>query len=176
MYKKILYLTTLTYGYIMNKLWPKKYPIYSKITDSLFLGRLPLKNTKDHIAIQKEGITAILTMTERFENTSRGLVSNPVRPDDWQALGIKHAQIEIPDFTPPTPQQLDMAVAIVYNWLKAGEKVLVHCKAGRGRSAEVVIAYLYQKHPDRYPTFEDARLFVKSKRPHITVKPKNGNG
>ncbi len=156
----------------MNKLWPKKFPIYSKITDNLYLGRLPLKNTGDDIAIQKEGISAVLTMTERFENTTSSLVADPVRPEEWQQLGIKHEQIEIQDFTPPREAELERAVAIVSNWLKNGEKVLVHCKAGRGRSAEVVIAYLYQKHPDLYTSFEEARLFVKSKRPHITVKPR----
>jgi len=169
-FKQVIYETTLCYGYITNKFYPQHYPIYSKITDSIFLGRLPLKNTGDQIAIQKEGITAVLTMTEKFENHSLGLLSDPVTPEEWHSLGIKQHQIETPDFHEPSSETLDRAVTVLDGWLKSGEKVLVHCKAGRGRSAEVVIAYLFQKQPDQYPTFESARLYVKARRPHITVR------
>ena len=50
------------------------------------------------------------------------------------------------------------------NFIKGGEKVLVHCMAGASRSATIVIAYLMWS---KRLNFEDAINYVKEKRPLI---------
>lgn len=45
----------------------------------------------------------------------------------------------------------------------------VHCKAGRGRSTVVVVAFLIQY---RNMTLEAAFDLVKTKRPHVSLHPK----
>jgi atypical dual specificity phosphatase len=50
-----------------------------------------------------------------------------------------------------------------------GVTTYVHCKAGRGRSTVVVIAFLMQH---RHMSLEDAIAFVKTKRPHVSLHPK----
>ena len=50
-------------------------------------------------------------------------------------------------------------------------KVVVHCVAGRSRSATIVIAYLLMRRCDPFPTLEDAIRFVKCRR---EISPNNG--
>ena len=47
-------------------------------------------------------------------------------------------------------------------YLSQGTNVLVHCRAGKSRSATIIIAYLMKKYN---MTFEKAYNLVKSKRP-----------
>ena len=167
----LIYHITILYGYFRNKLFPKKWPAYSKITDSLYLGRLPLKNEEDHLALQKEGIGAVLSILQHFENHTKGPFTDPVTSDDLKAWGIDHLQIEAVDFEPLTFEALEQGVEFIDQEIKKGKKVYVHCKAGRGRSAAIVVAYLSKKHPDTYRSVEEAARFVAALRPIITLKP-----
>jgi protein-tyrosine phosphatase len=50
-------------------------------------------------------------------------------------------------------------------------KVYVHCKAGRGRSATIVVAYLwkYGNGGQKFNTMKETYAFVKSLRPQINL-------
>ena len=167
----LIYHITLLYGYIRNKLFPKKWPVYTKITENLYLGRLPLKNNSDHESLKKEGIGAVLSILQHFENHTKGLFSDPVTSSDLQAWGIDHLQIEAVDFQPLTMDAIEKGVEFIDAEIKRGKKVYVHCKAGRGRSAAIVVAYLAKKYPDTYRSVEEAVCFVEHLRPIITLKP-----
>ena len=54
----------------------------------------------------------------------------------------------------------------------AGKTVYVHCKAGKGRSASVVMCYLCQKHN---VSPEEAFKMLKEKRPQIDLGAKQWN-
>ncbi|MBS0635319.1 MAG: dual specificity protein phosphatase family protein [Verrucomicrobia bacterium] len=165
MYKWLLYQTTLAYGYIRNALFPKSWPVYNRITESLYLGSLPMKSRKDHITLKNEGIDTIISVVERFENHTSTLLGAPVRPEEWRALGIQQFQIETEDFKPLSVESFTKAIQSI----DQGKKVYVHCKAGRGRSAAVVVAYLVLNYPEKYPTVESAVEYVRTCRPHITL-------
>lgn len=45
----------------------------------------------------------------------------------------------------------------------------VHCKAGRGRSTVIVVAFCMQH---RGMSLDEAIAFVRSKRPHVSLHPK----
>lgn len=166
-FKWVLYQVTLGFGYIRNKIWPARWPAYNQITDSLYLGRLPLKNSNDHLRLKDEGIGAVLAVIESFENHSKGLFTDPVTPEDWQALNVAFMQIETADFRPLSVLHLKQAVAFIDSQIAQGKKVYVHCKAGRGRSAAVVVAYLAKN----FSSVEECIDFVHSKRPLIILKP-----
>lgn len=168
--KRLIYETSLSYGYLRNKLSPDKWPSYSKINDSLILGRLPLKNTNDHILLKEEGVGAILSLVEGFENKSLGLLSDPVTPKDWESLGIDQLQIQTADFSPLTTDSIKKGVEYIEKQQALGKKVYVHCKAGRTRSAAVIVAHLRKKHPEQFKTVEESVQFVKEKRPFIKLQ------
>eukprot|EP00026_Physarum_polycephalum_P013853 Phypoly_transcript_14305.p1 GENE.Phypoly_transcript_14305~~Phypoly_transcript_14305.p1 ORF type:complete len:253 (+),score=22.32 Phypoly_transcript_14305:1-759(+) len=44
------------------------------------------------------------------------------------------------------------------------QNVLVHCHSGQSRSVTIATLYLFFKHRDRFPTYEDALKFVKKQR------------
>lgn len=163
MYKWLLYQITLAYGYVRNKIFPNAWPAYNKITDGLYLGRLPMKNALDHFTLKNEGIDTVISVVEKFENHTTSLAGAPVSPEEWKALGIQHYQIETQDFKPLSVESFEKAI----HYIQSGKKVYVHCKAGRGRSAAVVVAYLVQA--KTCGSVEEAVAYVQSKRPHITL-------
>jgi len=68
----------------------------------------------------------------------------------------------------PTTKQLQEAVAFIAAEAKQGNKVLVHCKAGHGRSAAVAFAYLVSSHGGSL-TLEQAQAHLSSIR-HVRKK------
>lgn len=168
--KRFVYEVTLSFGYIMNKIAPQKWPAYNKITENLYLGRLPLKNNNDHITLQNEGIGAVLSVVEKFENHSVGIFTDPVTPDDWKALGVEHMQVETPDFHPLKVDSFEKGVAFIASQMKLGKKVYVHCKAGRGRSAAMVVAALRKNQPELFATTKECVAFVKGCRPLVSLR------
>lgn len=61
-------------------------------------------------------------------------------------------------------------VAFVHEQVDVQQKTTyVHCKAGRGRSTVIVVAFLMQY---RGLSLDEAIALVRSKRPHVSLHPK----
>ncbi len=167
--KRFIYEVTLPIGYILYKRDPKKYPSFNKITDQVYLGRIPLKNRGDIKALTQAGITAVLSMVEKFENHTPTLFSDPVTPQDWSKLHIRQLQIESRDFSPLHVSSIEKGVQFIESMVEQGKNVYVHCKAGRTRSSAIIVAYLVKNFPERFSSVEEAIEFVRSLRPIITL-------
>ncbi len=137
----------------------------------LFLGALPLKegsigrsgrNDLEAIKAQLGNNCAVLSVTEVFENTSDGLLTSAVTPEDWKKAGIKQLQLPTPDFETIPIETICRGVEFISENLEAGRSVYVHCKAGRARSALIEMCYLikYQgMNPDEaYKQITDNRM------------------
>lgn len=59
--------------------------------------------------------------------------------------GFEHKKICVPDFSPPTLDQIDEFVSFADAKLAEGKKVLVHCYAGRGRTGTMLAAFLVHR-------------------------------
>lgn len=84
-----------------------------------------------------------------------------------QPEGRAYHWIPFKEFAAPDPVQLDEAVA----WLEQqekGQRLLVCCRAGMGRSVSVVIAYLCLAQAMLY---EEAVTLVSARRPGATPLP-----
>jgi atypical dual specificity phosphatase len=68
----------------------------------------------------------------------------PIRK--YQALGMTQLYLPTPDHFEPSVEDLQKAVRFIQKFEQEGAgRVYVHCRAGHGRSAAVVLAWLLSK-------------------------------
>ena len=65
----------------------------------------------------------------------------------YNALGMKHLWLPTTDHFEPSVQDLFRAVNFIRYHELQGSRVYVHCRAGHGRSAAAVFAWLLHKDP-----------------------------
>jgi atypical dual specificity phosphatase len=164
LYKKMKYEVSLKYtdmdGQLRGNAWWTKLTPYN-----IYLGALPLKS-KGHLQeIADLGVTQVLAVVEDFE-LDVGYFNTPITSTDWNELGIGFTQIPAVDFEALTSEQIKNGVAELARMIEAGDTVYVHCKAGKGRSATIVIAYLMEHH---MLSFDEAFSFVQNLRPQINL-------
>lgn len=132
---------------------------------NLYLGAIPLKNMGHFEALKALGITHVISVLEDFEMAD-GWVNSPVKHSDWNEKGITTKHIPAADFYGLKKEEIEEGVKDLHEALERGESVYIHCKAGRGRSATIVVAYLMQHHGH---TLEGALELVKECRPDINL-------
>lgn len=66
----------------------------------------------------------------------------------YKLLGIRHLHLPTTDHFEPSLVDLKSAVHFIAEHEALGKKVYVHCRAGHGRSAAVVFAWLLAKNPN----------------------------
>lgn len=70
-------------------------------------------------------------------------------PDcSYKQLGIRHLRLPTTDHFESTVEDIERAVQFIAEHEALGKKVYVHCRAGHGRSAAVVFAWLLFKNPE----------------------------
>jgi atypical dual specificity phosphatase len=76
-------------------------------------------------------------------------------------------QLHIPtvDYTAPSLADVERAVAFMAEAAARRERVYVHCKAGRGRSATVVLCYLVYAHR---VAAREGQAWLLRVRPHVS--------
>lgn len=142
---------SLPFKFITRAIW---YPTllitsfnYDIIDDYIILGSIP-RELEDLESLKNEGVTNIMSMNEDWELNE--VPVSDLCDDEW--VGIERVQFSTPDFNPPSlgtlKSAVDTLVSTTYNTdLNVNKKVkyYVHCKAGKGRSAIVVICYMMKK-------------------------------
>ena len=167
--KKKAYQISLLYNRVKHDAVWAKIPWWNEITERVFLGALPLRK---HISDFKSlGIDSIVTMVEPFEQED-SLVGRPVRLEHYISNGIKNKSFPSPDFRPISLKTLYEATLFLNDSVSAGGGAYVHCKAGRGRSAAVIMAYLLLFCGYSY---DDAENLILSRRPHVDLANKKNN-
>lgn len=96
--------------------------------------------------LREQGIGAVLTLTE-----------TPLPEDLLARNGLVGVHIPVDDMTPPTPEQLDDALAFIHEQGRR-HAVAVHCLMGMGRTGTVLAAYLIR----HGSSTEDAMLRIRA--------------
>ncbi len=104
---------------------------FSEIRPNLYLGGA-LTRVEDYSWIENEGITAVLNMTSEWNDDE----------DFFIRRNIEYLKIPVNDLSSPSVIQILYGVEYLKTHTILGEKTLVHCAKGRGRSATVVCAFL----------------------------------
>mmetsp|Transcript_27859 Transcript_27859/g.66176 ORF Transcript_27859/g.66176 Transcript_27859/m.66176 type:complete len:243 (-) Transcript_27859:229-957(-) len=155
---RVMFYPSLAWNIARTTVQPD-YRWYTEIVENLLLGALPFHSMLDDF--KQQGIQAVVTLNEGFELF--------VTTEHYEALGIQHLHIPTIDFLfAPNVEDMHRAVDFIQGNLSGGRRTYVHCKAGRGRSATVVVCFLV-KHRGMAP--EEALLFVRERRPQICLAP-----
>jgi atypical dual specificity phosphatase len=81
--------------------------------------------------LREQGIGALLSLTE-----------TPLSDEALDRHGLASLHLPVDDLSPPTPDQLQDAVAFIDYHLSRGCPVAVHCLVGQGRTGTVLAARL----------------------------------
>ena len=101
------------------------------LTDRLAVGGCFPMDRAMHLA-EAHGIRAIVDLRGEERDDQQSLT----------AAGIDFLHLPTPDLEPATPAMLDAGVAFVRKHLDRGEKVLIHCQHGIGRSPLLALCVL----------------------------------
>jgi protein-tyrosine phosphatase len=134
----------------------------------IFLGGMPNKLAKDGDQLKANGIGAVLSVVEPWEHEQIGY-SCPYSDQEYEQAGIIRYKIDHKDHTPLTVDKMDQAADFIDQQIREGIKVYVHCRAGVGRSAMAVAAYLIKYKGMRV---EEAMKTITTSRPISTIRKK----
>lgn len=106
---------------------------FGEVADGLLTGAYP-RDGADVAAIAAERVTCVLNLCEDSEYAAgeRAGVDAALR-----RAGIRELRLSSVDYGQLLPDRLEDATSAVLEWLAAGERVYLHCRAGWQRSAAV---------------------------------------
>jgi atypical dual specificity phosphatase len=104
--------------------------------------------------LAKLGVSAVVNLCEEFPGHEREL----------GALGMIQLCLPTLDYHAPAEESILTGIEFIQEHAGRGQKVYVHCKAGRGRSATLVLCYLMVT---RRWTPEQAYRHIKTARPQV---------
>lgn len=128
---------------------------YDRIDEYVILGALPCKD--DVPRLKKMGVRAVLNVCEEY--------SGPV--EAYAASGIEQLRLPTIDYTSPSLSTVCRGVCFIEKWVSRRSLVYVHCKAGRGRSATVVLCWLIRA---KKIGPHEAMDFLSERRPHVNKR------
>jgi protein-tyrosine phosphatase len=134
------YVETMTAKYLSYKLLGGIW--WNDIDDKIILGGIPLHNLNHLDELKKEHVGAILSLLEDFEMRPALYYFRPITKDDWEINDIRFLQIRTEDSCGVSLDDIRKCMKYISDNLGDQRKVYIHCKAGRGRSASIVLCYL----------------------------------
>jgi atypical dual specificity phosphatase len=125
---------------------------WTEIDGTLILGALPMRR---ELAVFPElHVGGVINMCAEWN----GHLSH------YHDAGIKQLHLPTPDFTSPDIQAVREGVEFIDQFAKQGQRVYCHCKAGRGRSATIALAWLIHSR-GLTPKFAEQQLIAR--RPQV---------
>lgn len=136
----------------------------------LILGALPNRATGyGENLVGKHNVGTVFSLNESWERTPFG-VSCPYTNSGWAELGVTYKEITTRDHHYLSFDDLNEAADFINTQLTTTDKnVYVHCRAGHGRSAMAIAAYLI-KYEGK--TADEAAAIIKASRDSSSITKK----
>jgi atypical dual specificity phosphatase len=125
---------------------------WDEVEPGVMLGARPLP--RDVPKLYALGVRGVVNMCDEYRGPTEA----------YQQLGIEQRWLRTVDFQPPSLDAVHQGVEFVQQMLEKDHKVYVHCKAGRARSATIVLCWLMKY---RSMTAKQAQAILLNKRPHV---------
>ena len=154
LYARLVFYPTLWWN-LFNARVLKRRNWWDVVDDSVIIGALPFASQVS--AMKDLGVTAVVNTCEEY----------PGPVEQYEAAGIEQFRVPTVDFTHPTLESVEAAVSFIERQSSDGGLVYVHCKAGRARSATVVVCWLIHAH-GMSPL--EAQSFLQEQRKHVNPK------
>src|SRR5262245_23160471 len=126
---------------------------WDEVDEHVIIGAVPSR--ADLARLRELGVGAVVNMCEEFAG----------HQDTLSRHGLDQLCLPTLDYHPPSESDIRRGIRFMLDHAAAGRKIYVHCKAGRGRSATLVLCYLMAAHGW---TATQAYGRLKSARPHVT--------
>ena len=128
---------------------------WDDVNEDIVLGAYPFETDVPELA--KIGVRAVVNTCHEYAGPTQA----------YQEYSIEQFRIPTTDFTHPSQNDVEAAVAFMDDAIKKGARVYVHCKAGRARSATVVACWLIK---NKKMTAMEAQNFLLRARSHVNKK------
>ena len=150
-YARAVYYPTLAYNILLGRIL-KVRRWWDPIDKYCLLGAVPLRG--DPQRFKQMGVTGVVNMCEEY----------PGPVDLYRQLGIEQLWLPTTDFQHPSAEMVQQGADFIQRHKDQGGLVYVHCKAGRARSATIVLWWLVV-----YGglTPEQAQNTLNAARPHV---------
>ncbi len=111
---------------------------------NIYLSALPIRTSgMDTLSdLETNEVKAVLSMNKAFETKSPGYFTSPIKPSEYKEKGIYQLQIPTPDCETIYFEMIMRGVEFIHWNVKNKRNINIHCKAGRGRSALILMCYL----------------------------------
>jgi atypical dual specificity phosphatase len=153
-YARILFYPTLFLNIVLCKVFGLRN-WYDRIDEYVILGALPRKD--DVPRLKKLGVRAVLNVCEEYSGPEEA----------YAAAGIEQVRLPTIDYTSPSLSTVREGVCFIEKCVSRGDLVYVHCKAGRGRSATIVLCWLIKAKKIEQT---EAMNFLLERRPHVNKR------
>ena len=154
LYARAVFRPTLLWN-LFNARVLKRWNWWDVVDEMVIIGALPFESHVDKL--KTLGVTAVVNTCEEY--------GGPIVK--YEAAGIKQLRVPTVDFTHPTLASVEEAVTFIQKQADAGGLVYVHCKAGRARSATIVICWLIHAH-GLSPA--EAQTYLQERRKHVNPR------
>ena len=154
LYARTIFYPTLWWNMLLGRLL-KIRRWWDQVDDHVILGAFPF--AVDVARLAEQGVGAVVNTCEEY--------SGPTA--EYEKHGITQLRIPTVDFTHPKLKDVEKAVHFMDDAVSQGKKVYVHCKAGRARSATVVICWLIK---NKDISADEGQRLLNQFRPHINQR------
>lgn len=148
---RAIYYPTLLWNVSLGR-WLKIRNWWDPIDDHVVLGAVPFP--RDVPALANMGVRGVINTCEEYGGPT----------NEYEQFGIEQYWMPTIDFTHPADDDIATAIPFIDKHIAAGDKVYIHCKAGRGRSATVAICWLMHS---QGITAAEAQQKLTAARPHV---------
>ena len=129
---------------------------FDQMTPQIWMGGAPTYD-RDYDYLLETDIKAVVDIREEREDDRQLYSQND----------IDYLKLKVLDVMVPSAEQLDQGTTFIHQHVEAGDKLLIHCAKGRGRSATMMAAYL-MRYEDM--SFDEARQMMVSKRSLVNIQ------